>query len=271
MLVSTAAGWKGEGPLSIWPEAWRIPGLAAPKDGEFESPDVSIEDPLHSNLPWELARLLRRDAIEARVSEAQTDPAALQWSHHRAKQRLTLDRGERHGLYVGMDVYGLPPDERIFAQIVEVQPDQAIAEFSIERFAPGDPVELVGPGARVSTRRDATQGCGIDTSVAVRAKVIGVKTAEPLQYDAEGYAWVQFEIDQGSAHGLALNDTLDAEGHEIQGDGRVRAIQPDRATVLWRVQRWDEDSEPTLPTVGAALVTPAWRRAEWDTFGNVAE
>lgn len=272
MLADTAARWKGEGPLHLMPAAWRVPGMDQPTNFKQPMPEFVVDHPLQAGLPWDLARLLRRDAIEARVVEVLETPDTLVWSHHRAKVQLRLDRGERDGLYVGMDVYGLPPDEGVFAALTEVHADTAIATLDLQRFSPQDEVQLPTRGIRLTTRRAGTIGCSIDTSAAVRGKVLRVAT-EPadLAWDDEGFAFVELELDQGRAQDLAVGDELHGEDYELDGEGRVRSVQPDRSTVLWRIQRYHEGQELNLPTAGAALITPAWRRAEWDVFGDTAK
>lgn len=268
MLIHIASGWKGEGPLQLMPMAWRLPGPDRISGNDEQTMEFSIDNPLQAGLPWELARLLRRDAIEARVTEVLETSETLSWNRHMAEVHLRLDRGEQHGLYAGMDVYGLPPDEDVFAALTEVHPDYAIAKFEVQRFSPQDQPALPTNGLRVTTRRSGSTGCAIDTSAAVRGKVLNVAVEpEKLVWDADGFAWVELTLDQGSAQGLAVGDQLQGEEYSLDGEGRVRSVSSDRAVVLWRVQRYDEEQAVDLPKAGVALVTPAWRRAEWDVFG----
>jgi hypothetical protein len=268
-LLMAAKGWDGDGPLELYATAWRVPANELPASDEDSFRTFSLLDPFSPKHPIELTSLLRRDAIEARVVEVLDTGETLKWSHQRAEVRMLLDRGANHGLYVGMDAYGLPPDEAVFAQITEVKPETAIATYGISRFSPKDAVALPTVGLRVATRREGSTSCHLDTSAAVRAKVTGVsQPRERLFWDKEGYAWFELTIDQGSAHGLMLGDDFSGDADELDGEGKVIAVQPDRATVLWRMQRYDEEQELQFPVLDTALVTPAWKRAEWDTFGG---
>ncbi len=267
-LLMAAKGWDGDGPLELYATAWRVPANELPASDDDSFRTFSLLDPFSSKHPVELTSLLRRDAIEARVVEVLDTNETLKWSHQRAEVKLLLDRGANHGLYVGMDAYGLPPDEAVFAQITEVKPETAIATYGISRFSPKDAVALPTVGLRVATRREGSTSCHLDTSAALRAKVIGVgQPRERLFWDAEGYTWFELTIDQGSAHGLMVGDDFSGDADELDGEGKVIAVQPDRATVLWRMQRYDEEQELQFPVLDTALVTPAWKRAEWDTFG----
>jgi hypothetical protein len=270
-LKSIAAGWDGQGPLTLMPVAWRVPAAALPEpDDEF--PTFGIENPLAAGLPIELAALLRRDAIQGSVVEVLDTPETLKWSAHQASVRLKLDRGSHHGLYEDMDLYGLPPDEGFFAQVSEVKGEEAIARIHVSRFSAADTPELPTRGLRFTTRREAGTGCHVDTSAAVRGKVLSVASA-PKQavWDKDGFAFVAMTIDQGARHGLMAGDTLGAELDDIDGAGRVEKAEAERATVLWRVQRYGEDDEIRWPAAGDALVTPAWQREAWDAFGSDAE
>lgn len=267
-LPMAANQWNGKEPLELYAEAWRLPAGAAPKDGEHT---FKIEDPLRAGLPYELARLLRADAIEARVAEVLETAETLEWQRQRAKVHLLLDRGQHAGLYVGMSLRGLPPDEEFSGEIVSATADQSRLELQVERFAPGDAVALPTPGVRFTTRGERG-ACAIDTSVALRAKVATVATpAELVQWDEEGYAWFELQLDQGAAQGLAVGDRLHAENDETDGEGRVLSVASRHATVQWRAQRYSKTAKLQLPAAGDALVTPAWQRAEWDVFGDATQ
>ena len=263
-----AKAWDGQGPLSLMATAWRLPEAEMTRDADGD-PEFEIANPLSAGLPQELAGLLRRDTIEGRVVEVLETPDTLKWNHHSATVRVRLDRGANHGMYKGMDVYGLPPDEGFFAAVTELKGESSIAELHVSRFSPNHLPPLPTVGLRVATRRAKGVGCAVDTSAAVRAKVLSVALAkERLAWDDEGFAWVAMSIDQGARHGLAAGDKLQGEIDELDGEGLVTAVQPERAEVLWRVQRYSEDQPVRLPAVGEALVTNAWKRAEWDTFGS---
>ena len=265
--VTMAANyWKGEGPLKLMAMAWRIPGWQRdPDDYTFE---FSIDDPMNANLPHELARLLRPEAIEARVTEVKESLQELVWRHQSAEVHLRLDRGERHGLYPEMNVYGLPPDDDVYGSIAEVHPDYAIAKIRLERFSPRDAVTLPNVGLRFTTRSAKSGACSLDYSAAVRATVLTAAPGE-LDWDEEGFAFFEASLDQGRAHGLSVGDTLYAEDDEIDGEGRVIRAESERSVVLWRLMRYSESQEITPPRRESKLVTPAWRRAERDVFGDI--
>jgi hypothetical protein len=270
-LKMIALGWDGEEPLSLMPVAWRLPAGVTPPD-EDGYPEFEIANPLSAGLPIELAGLLRRDVIEGSVVEVLDTPETLEWKRHATSVRVKLDRGANHGLYTDMDIYGLPPDEGFFAQVVEVKGEEAVATVSLSRFAPGDAVELPARGLRFATRRATGVGCHVDTSAALRAKVLAAATpAADAAWDADGFAFAEMTIDQGRRHGLLAGDRFSAEAEEIDGEGRVARVEAERAVVLWRVQRYDERQDVRWPVAGDALVTPAWQREAWDAFGSDAE
>lgn len=266
MLTMIASGWRGDGPLELMAAAWRIPGFSRdPDDHSFE---FSIDDPLHANLPHELARLLRPEAIEARVVEVRETPQDLKWMHQMAQVHLQLDRGERHGLYPEMSVYGLPPDDDVYGRIVEVEADRAVVQVHVQRFSPREQPTLPSVGLRMTTRPLKSGACALDYSAALRGSVSApVPATDAIDWDAEGFAWIELAFDQGGVHGLSLGDRLYAEDDEIDGEGRVIVVESSQSRVLWRVQRYDEEQEITLPQQDSKLVTPAWRRAERDVFG----
>jgi hypothetical protein len=263
-LPMIANGWKGKGPLELVAEAWRLPAAAQPAPGEWE---FEVEDPLHAGLPRELSRLLRAEPVQARVVEVFERADTLKWKRQRAAVHLRLDRGERDGLFVGMLLRGLPPDEALHGEIVAVEADGARLKLELERFSPRESPVLPVPGIRFTSRSPAG-ACPIDTSAAVQAKVRSVATPpELLVWDEEGFAWFELVLDQGAAQGLIAGDRLYPDDESAEGEGRVLHAGSGQATVLWRVQRWHEEMKVRLPAVGHALVTPAWQRAEWDVFG----
>ena len=84
------------------------------------------------------------------------------------------------------------------------------------------------------------------------------RTAAPQEYGGRWFFTHNTGLQNQSV--LKVSETMD-------GEGRVLSVGSDRATVLWRAQRYDEAEPMQLPRAGDALVTPAWRRAEWDVFG----
>jgi hypothetical protein len=265
-----ASRWDGKGPLELTPAAWRLPPGQVTEDPDG-LPTFEIHNPLSAGLPVELAGLLRRDAIQGSVVEVLDTPETLKWESHAATVRVKLDRGANHGLYQDMDLYGLPPDEDFFAQVKELEGEEAVALVHVSRFSATDVPDLPVRGLRFTTRRQTGTGCHIDTSAAVRGKVLAVATPpKGVAWDKDGFAFVEMTIDQGSRHGLLAGDRFGAEIDEVDGEGRVQRIEPERAVVLWRVQRYDEDEGIHWPAVGDALVTPAWQRAADDTFGSEA-
>jgi hypothetical protein len=267
-VLMAANGWDGSAPLELIAEAWRLPENVAP--GEFEHRFL-IEDPLRAGLPVELTRLLRRDSIEARVLEVKESTQTLEWRAHEAKLHLGLDRGERAGLYRGMTMRGLPPDEDVSGEIVEVTLDDATLRVSVDRFSPRETPTLPTPGVRLTTRWDR-DACPIDTSAAVRAKVTAVATPpELVAWDEDGFAFFELDLDQGAAQGLMAGDRLAAEDRDVDGEGRVLEAASGKANVLWRVRRYHESMPVRLPAAGDVLVTPAWQRAQWDVFGGTRD
>lgn len=262
----TAKRWDGKGPLKVRPEAWRAGMAPDAKSGAFE-----IAHPLSAGLPIELAGLLRRDTIHGSVVEVLDTADTLEWKFNYATVRVKLDRGANHGLYEKMDLYGLPPDEAFFAQVGKLEPESAVAEISVTRFAPGDPVALPVRGLRFATRRDAPEACGVDTSVALRGKVLALAPLAGNAKVVDYHSYRELDIDLGKQHGLMVGDRFTAEADGLEGEGRVERMQGDRATVLWRVMRADEDDAVRWPAPGDALVTPAWKRAAEDTFGSPAD
>jgi hypothetical protein len=269
-LIDIAAAWNGAGPLEVpihRTAAWRMPGwVRDPDDYGFS---FRIEDPLHAGLPIELARLLRPNPIEARAVEVLETLETLEWRRQQSSVRLRLDRGERDGLYPQMPVRGLPPNDEYRGEIIEVHPDHALARFELTRFSPREQPAMPGPGMRFTTRALSPGACALDFSAAVRGEVTALllPTQGP-SWDGEGYAWFELMLDQGAAQGLVVGDALHGEDYGIDGEGRVLSVESGSSKVLWRVIRYDESHVPAWPRAGAALVTPAWRRAAWETFGG---
>lgn len=289
-LLAQAQRWRGDGALELAPAFWRASGEDSPLAAmDPHAPDYALADPLHPGVPKALRDLLRAQAIETRVLARLDADAPLQWRHHSAQVRLRLDRGSDDGLIEGMALYGLPPNEGWYAELSQVGADESVATMHLSRFAPDDEVALPARGTAFTTRRDAPLRCGVDTSAAVRAAITVVAApADGVTLDADGYGYLDLEVDQGRGEGLAAGDRLyleqDADGEaRISGEGRVRQVGADSARVLWRTYRWlgaweeDEDAgegaapvkveRSALPAVGQHLVTPAWRRVESDLFG----
>jgi hypothetical protein len=270
-LIDIATDWKGEGALQIAAylvEAWRLTeGAPARDDYSFE---FEIDAPLSAGLPAELARLLRPDAIEARVAEVLDTHESLRWKRQQTEVRLQLNRGEKDGLFVGMPLYGLAPNDEFRGKLIEVHADHALATVSLERFSPREQPNLPGAGMRFTTRTLKGGACSLDFSAAVRGKVQAVATAAAdLDWSDDGYAWFELTLDQGAGQGLTPGDVLYPEDHAVEGEGRVLQVRDKSTIVLWRAMRYDESVAPQLPSIDTALVTPAWRRAEYDVFGSV--
>ena len=289
-LLAQAQRWSGEGALQLAPAFWRSSGEDSPLAAmDPRAPGYALADPLHPGVPKALRDLLRVQAIETRVVAHLDADAPLQWSHHSAQVRLRLDRGSDDGLIEGMALYDLPPNEGWYAELSQVGADESVATMHLSRFAPDDEMALPARGTAFTTRRDAPLRCGVDTSAAVRAAITFVSApADGVTLDADGYAYLDLEVDQGRGEGLAVGDRLyleqDADSEaRIAGEGRVRQVGADSTRVLWRTYRWlgaweeDEDAgegaapvkveRSALPAVGQHLVTPAWRRVESDLFG----
>jgi hypothetical protein len=266
MLEYAASSRNGDGELRLHATYAKLPDGSVSDESEYVLDDLD-----QANLPAELARMLSRETIEATAIERLTDAADLAWQAHRAAVRFRVDRGELHGLYNGMRLHGRAPFEHIFARVVELEAGHAVAEWHIERFHPDDLVELPPPGMRLASRGLPNQGCGLDFSVAVRARVLSTTTgSEGPDYDSDGFAWFELDVDHGAMQGLAIGDTLSAEDDWGMGEGRVQSVRSNEATVLWRVRRYGAQHQVDLPKRGQWLVTPAWRSQSHDMFGGNA-
>jgi hypothetical protein len=266
MLEYVANNWSGDGPLTIDASYWNLPGRAAGEDEDAS--EFVIDAPMEANLPHELARMLRRERIELQAVERLQELDDLVWERHATTVRLLLDRGEQDGVFAGMRLHGIAPNTGRYGKVVEVAADHAIGELPLQRFHPDDAVELPAAGIRFASRGEPGQGCGLDFSIAARARITAVSSSPgALRFDADGFAWLELTIDQGSAHGLAIGDALSVEDEYGFGEGRVKAVQSQQATVLWRVQRYFEEQELDLPAAGRWVVTPAWQRHAYEMFG----
>jgi hypothetical protein len=102
----------------------------------------------------------------------------------------------------------------------------------------------------------------------LRGKVLALAGDPDHAKTVDYHAYVELDIDLGAQHGLLVGDRFTAEDDAVEGEGRVERIQGDRATVLWRTVRYDEDEEVRWPAPGDAVVTPAWEREAEDAFGS---
>jgi len=271
-LAMQRHGWDGGDTVRLTPTFWKQANDATIERDDDDQPVLQVSLSQDA-LPFELSRIFRRDALHTDgVAEFSADE--LEWTHHSATVTYRLDNGERHGLYSGMSLIGTHPGGRVWATVGEVGPDHAIATFHISRFHPDDAVEL--PPATLRFASEPPSGtsagsCAIDYSAAVRTKVTAVSASPAdLQFDEDGYAFLWFDVDQGAAQGLSLDDTLLHESNPMAGEGRVRAVQSNSARVLWRIQRYALESDTAVGLdIGQALVTPAWQRVEHDVFGDV--
>lgn len=267
-LAGIARRWDGETPLALEPSFWSasLDDPADPPSEDHGSVRFAVADPLAADLPWPLKRMLHRETIDARIVEILDAPADLQWQQQSSALRVRIDRGSMHGVYEEMLLFGLADQQGKQLMVTSVAADHAVATLQLSRFHPSDPVELPALGTSWISRTVEGGSCPLDFSAAVRAKVQATP-AEPV-FDEEGYAWIVLQIDQGAAHGLAAGDRLYAEDYAFDGEGRVATVRPNEAEVLWRIVRYMPEMKMTPPTVGTALVTPAWRRAAFDLFGS---
>lgn len=306
LLLWQAQRWPGEGGLDITAGYWRASGPAsAYAQPREEAAQFTLPDPMHASVPHALRKLLRPQVIETRVLGRVDADQPIAWDAHQAQLRLRLDRGEDDGLLAGMYLYGVPPHENLYATLESVSAKESVATLNISRFAPTDPPAVPAKGVVFASRTAGAIGCGFDTRAAVRAAITAVREpAGGAKRDADGYAFVELDIDQGAYHGLALEDAFNLEGGGIEGEGRVRKLGDTTATVLWRAEPdWaaafaqgeddaDEDDAEAekgksegddgdgdeipglaaaplvLPAPGQHLVTPSWESAERDLFGK---
>ncbi len=265
-LLGFAGAWDGKGPLEVSPIAFRVPPSAKPDQyGQF-----AIPDPMNAGLPAPLHDLLRPETIESRVVRILDSAEALDWkpswSGLEAEVRVEIDAGERDGLLVGMELEGLPPDEGTDVTIVEIEAERAIATTTVTRFGPSDDVRLPLAGARVATRSDVPGHCGNDATVALEAKVTAVgRTLGSEASDGMNISWTELDIDRGSTQGLRYDDVLYIQSDSADGEGRVRMLGPNAATVIWReISYVDEGEDPkaTPPVAGTVLWTSTARSAD---------
>jgi hypothetical protein len=271
-VESMANFWNQYGRAFFSPKYWNDTPAAEEKiDHGWRQ--ITYKSPLPANLPSAFTGLLLNAPRLVTVSEWLDDPAEPVWIAHEATLRVRVDFTSAAGARSGMTLHGIAPDERWLATLTDVDEHAATAELKLKRFSPWDAVELPTRGLRFSTRsgRAQSETCGADTSAAVQAQVTEMLDTEAngIEWDADGFAFVRLRIDQGRAHGLIPGDELSAEDYSHgPGEGRVESADSGQAVVLWRIQRYHPSMSVEAPSVGASLVTPAWRRASYDTFGT---
>ncbi len=269
-VTSMADSWNQYGRLRFSADYWND-SVEADEQIEHGWRSITYPTPLPSNLPSAITSLLLDAPRLVTVLEWPDDLAELDWKAHEAKIRLAVDFGSKAGARSGMTIYGIAPDERWSATLSDVDQDSAIATVNIERFSPWDEVEIPTRGIRFSTRSPRVQSetCGFDNSIAVQASVIEVVDADRIEWDADGFAFLRLRIDQGRAQGLLKDDEFQLQDYSLgPGEGRVETVESQQAVVLWRMQRYHPSMTIEAPSVGVSLVTPAWRRASYDTFGT---
>jgi hypothetical protein len=266
-----AQAWSGQGPLWMNRGLFWSKGLQpshAPVAGLYGE-GFLVQDPLASALPATLKSMLRVDAIEARVVETVDDPAKREWSWGSTRALYRIDKGARDGLHKGMELRPLS-DEGGVLTVETVEHDSAIVALRLHRFSPKDSVVEPRPGDAYTSRKafGQRQACGIDTSAAVRALITEVRPLDEGKADAEGFVWFEIDIDHGRRHGLELEQALSLEGGSYaSGESRLRRLEANSATLLWRVHTGFQEQDAPLPVVGGHVVTPAWQRASEELFG----
>ena len=263
-LATLASRWRGA-ELTLNAQMWKLPeaALASQPDGEAFDGSVVIARPLQAGLPAELAGLLIPGVVQARVVEVLTRAEDVAWKLHRGQVRVRIDHGTDAGLFVGQLLNGMPPDERIAAELVEVAEASAVATIEVERFAPGDAPQMPTRGIVLANRVEHPLGCPLPVGVPVAATVTKAPASDQLEWDEEGFAFFELAIDRGSRDGLALGDAFEFDPQDgwCSCEGQVRALAAKSATVLFRVQRYAAEHDVPLPAAGDTLVTPAWRSA----------
>lgn len=266
-----AQSWSGQGPLWLNRGLFWSKGLEpahAPVAGLYGSGFLLV-DPLAAPVPAALKRMLRVDAIDARIVETADDPAARVWSWGSTRALYRIDKGERDGLYKGMQLRPVQETGEVLT-VDSVERDSAIVMLRLERFSPKDTVSEPQVGDVYVSRKDSGQRqvCGIDTSAAVRAGITAVRMLDEGKADAEGFVWLEVDIDHGSRHGLELEQALSLEGGSYaSGESRLRRLDASSATLLWRVHTAFGDTDVPLPVVGGHALTRAWQRASEELFG----
>jgi hypothetical protein len=249
-LVRAGNEWDGQARLELQAVAWRFP--AASVRLREQMPSVVLTDPRQAGLPFDVARLFAREPVEARVTALVEAPAALDWQGGYTFAHVRLDRGAKAGLYPGMQLRGLPPDDHIAGEVVALRDEQALVQVMLERFAPDDAPALPTPGLRMTSRAAAP----VDGTVAVRATVVGVEPATtPALAGDQGFVWLELVLE--GAAGLRPGDRLASDSHHALGEGQVTRVAGNRAHVRWRAPPYALDAA-RLPVEGAALVTAAW-------------
>lgn len=266
-----AQAWSGQGPLWLNRGLFWSKGLQpshAPVAGLYGE-GFLVQDPLAAALPATLKSMLRVDAIEARVVETVDDPAKREWSWGSTRALYRIDKGARDGLHKGMELRPLS-DEGGVLTVETVEHDSAIVALRLHRFSPKDSVVEPRPGDAYTSRKafGQRQACGIDTSAAVRALITEVRPLDEGKADAEGFVWFEIDIDHGRRHGLELEQVLSLEGGSYaSGESRLRRLEANSATLLWRVHTGFHEQDAPLPVVDGHVVTPAWQRASEELFG----
>lgn len=266
-----AQAWSGQGPL------WLSRGLFWSKGLQPSHAQVAglygkgflMQDPLAVALPSTLKSMLRVDAIEARVVETFDDPAKREWSWGSTRALYRIDKGVRDGLHKGMELRPLSEENGVLT-VETVEHDSAIVALRLHRFSPMDSVVEPRPGDAYTSRKafGQRQACGIDTSAAVRARITEVRSLDEGKADAEGFVWFEVDIDHGSRHGLELEQALSLEGGSYaSGESRLRRLEADSATLLWRVHTGLQVEDAPLPAVDGHAISRAWLRASEELFG----
>ncbi|WP_395788458.1 hypothetical protein [Aquimonas sp.] len=270
-LAPIAQAWDGQGPLWINRRLLWSKGLQAseaPIAGLYGK-GFLIADPTADSVPEALRSLLRVDAIEVRIVETTDDPASREWSWGSTVASYRIDKGARHGIFEGM-VLRASDEARDTLTVKSVELDSAIVAVYLQRFSSKDRVVEPLPGEVFTSRKESgqRQACGIDTSAAVRAQISAVRRLDEGKVDEDGFVWFEVDIDHGSRHGLELEQALSLEGgNYASGESRLRRLEANSATLLWRVHTGARDKEAPLPVVGGHVVTRAWERASEELFG----
>lgn len=270
-IPNIAQRWSGEGPLwltqaTFWSENLQ-PGVSTLAG--FERSGFLIADPLSPRIPEPLRIALRPVDTEVRVVEWTGPELARTWSWGSTRGYYRVDKGSVDGLFKGMELRPLGPSG-VTLTVDSVAPQHAIAYAFLSRYSPKDPVVEPQPGEVYSTRQlvGERQMCSIDTSAAVRAKITSVRMLDEGKADDEGFVWYEVDIDHGRRHGLEHEQALSLEGgSHASGESRLRRLDANSATLLWRVHSGFSDREAPLPEAGAFAVTRAWQRASEELFG----
>lgn len=261
------ANWiNAEGGLPSW-------GVIDRGDVDTAPAETVLTESERQRLPAALRALLRDVPVHAGVSRA-IDPASLVWKSHEAELLVTLDRGLRDGLFVGMELLS-DAAGGVYGTVESVDEHSATLRMTIERFHPGDTPMLPLPGDVFSSESGSHASTGSEpVAPALQGNIttVSVPSVETLHWDDDGYAFMQASIDIGARDGLAVGDHLSSDDTAIFVEGRVTAVAADHADVLLRLYRrsWrgDPGEQPSaasdVPGIGSRLATPAWFEAEWE-------